>query len=192
MDMTHAGYTGLFSVYDMSWDNKLLESFGIDVRLLPNLGEGTDIVGEVMPSISTEMRLSKDTRVVLGGPDGSMAVVGGGGIRKGSSINVTGTTDVLFSVHEGSSKEQSFTEPDYSLIHNRHLLPNLWLSGGPMGMTGGTVNWFLTQWTDRHEQADGEVNLYQRFETLAEKVNPGAQGIIFIPTLSGERTPTWY
>src|SRR5699024_6361532 len=138
IDATHAGYTGLFSIFDFSWNKELLQIFGIEPNKLPYLGEGTDIVGNITSKVRNEVSLPPDTLVILGGPDGAMAMIGGGGLQKNCAVNVMGTTDVLFFIHDTSPKQLNYSYEKRYLIHNRHLIPGLWLSGGPLGMTGGS------------------------------------------------------
>ena len=184
MDYTSAGYTGLFSISEFRWDSDLIGWFGLDAGKLPELRYGSDIAGTTTAEFAAMTGLPTGIPVVVGGPDGSMAILGGGGVAPGDVVDVMGSTDVCF----GVSSEPIINRRG-TLVNNAHLLPNLWLTGGPMGMTGGTVKWFAGQWGGGIP-GNGEESLHT-LEKLASDAPAGSSGLLFIPSLTGERTPTW-
>jgi len=179
-DFVHAAYTGMFSVRSRAWDPELVELFQLDGDKLPGICSGKEVIGEVTEAVSQMTGIPRNTPVLAGGPDGSMAVVGGGGVRPGDTVDVMGTTDVLFTVCE------QYESASGSFLVNPHVLPGLWQVGGPLGMTGGTVSWFLEQW---NEGDIGET--HKTFEELAKRLDNKPTDLWFIPSLTGERTPHW-
>lgn len=111
--------------------------------------------------------------------DGSTGLLGAGGVEEGDVVSVMGTTDVVFAVQMHPCGDRS-----RSLLVNPHVLPGRWNIGGPMGMYGGALDWFT------HTLLGGERTLSQLGE-LADQVAPGSEGVVFLPTLAGERTPFW-
>lgn len=79
------------------------------------------------------------------------------------------------------------------LILGYHVIPNLWLlQGGTVG-GGGTLNWFNEQF-GYYEQQIGKAVNKNSFEVMSEEaatVPPGADGLIFLPYMAGERSPIW-
>lgn len=184
MDYTSAAYTGLFSISAFRWDPVLLRWFGLDAGKLPELRYGSEVAGTVTAGFAAVTGLRTGIPVVAGGPDGSMAILGGGGVAPGDVVDVMGSTDVCFGV-----SAEPILNREGALVNNPHLLPNLWLTGGPMGMTGGTVRWFAGQWGGGIP-GNGEEALHA-LEKLASEAPAGSSGLLFIPSLTGERTPTW-
>jgi len=183
MDYTHAAYTGVFSIQDLAWDDSLLRLFDIEVDKMPKLHFSSDIVGVTTETAATLTGMNPGIPVICGGPDGSMAILGGGGVTTGVAVDVMGTTDVVFGVSEAPLHDE-----DRSLINNPHLLPGLWLTGGPMGMTSGTAKWFINQW---HGVGEDVSQAMRAYEALANDCPAGSLGLLFIPSLTGERTPLW-
>lgn len=90
-----------------------------------------------------------------------------------------GTTDVFFMVTREWKPDKT-----QSLIVNPHVIPGLWLVGGPMGMYGGTIDWFL------EHIMNGSFDVTE-MNHKADKIEAGCQGVMFYPNLAGERTPYW-
>ncbi|MCS0543422.1 FGGY family carbohydrate kinase, partial [Aeromonas veronii] len=134
MDRSHASYTGLYSISEGNWDTNLFKAFNLPLSVAPELGYGNEVIGNVSQDIQSQLYLSSNTKVILGGPDGTLAILGGGGFQSGSTIEVMGTTDVIFHVLDSANTKDTVTS---GLVHNSHLLPGLHCIGGPTGMTGG-------------------------------------------------------
>jgi sugar (pentulose or hexulose) kinase len=185
MDYTHAGYTGLFNVRTKEWDPVLLRYFDMDWEKLPSLYSASDIAGTLDPTVARMLGVRPDIPVVAGGPDGSLAALGGGGVRSGITVDVIGTTDVVF-----TTSDRFVLDESCSLVHNVHPLPGLYLYGGPLGMTGGTAAWFVNLFLAA--DASGETrDRYALLERQAGQIPEGSEGAKCIASLSGERTPTW-
>ena len=75
-------------------------------------------------------------------------------------------------------------DPTGSLVVNPHVIPGLYLAGGPMGMYGGALEWWL------HHIMNRTVSMAEMNEKAA-LLPPGACGVLAYPTLAGERTPFW-
>jgi sugar (pentulose or hexulose) kinase len=181
MDFTHAGYTGVFSLKELGWDHSLLHLFGLDVEKMPPLFYASEITGNITKQVMDRTGLKAGIPVINGGPDGSIAILGGGGVAPGDAVDVMGTTDVFFGV-----ADKPVIDSNESLVNNPHLLPNLWLTGGPMGMTCGTAKWFVNQWNVSDDNESMAL-----FESMAIDVPAGSSDLLFIPSLTGERTPVW-
>lgn len=179
MDRTTACYTGLYNIHTGGWDRTLSHAMEVEPDKLPPLFDGSGAFGRVSPELASGLGLSAGTVVAAGGPDGSVAVLGAGGMRPGRAVSVMGTSDVFFAV-SGSLIQ----DPDRHLVTNPHPLPGLWLVGGPLGMAGGALSWFArTLLEDKYSLE--ELNL------LASRLSPGSGALLFVPSMTGERTPFW-
>jgi sugar (pentulose or hexulose) kinase len=119
--------------------------------------------------------------VAVGGPDGTVGVLGSGAAAPGLTADVAGTTDVL--LHTTSSPTP---DPSRRSILNAFLLPGLWTSGGPTGLTGGAIAWLCRMLGFASVDA-----AYRELGPAVARVEPGAGGLLFHTALSGERFPTW-
>ena len=75
-------------------------------------------------------------------------------------------------------------------VLNAYVVPDRWAIGGPMGLTGGALRWFGETFLSP-ENASSSDPLFHVLDRLAAKAEPGADGVIFLPGLSGDRVPRW-
>lgn len=169
----------IYDIHQGTWSRELISMAEVDGEKLPGLIRSYERVGLVKKEISNELGIPVNTPVAGGGSDGSVGILGAGGVKKDMAVSVMGTTDVTFAISDECRLESSL-----SLIVNPHVIPGLWLIGGPTGMFGGTVDWLIHNVMDDKRAVD-EMN------RSIEKVPAGCEGLKFIPTLLGERTPFW-
>jgi len=179
IDHTFAGYTLLYNVKKACWDEDAVREFGTDIEKLPELERPYSIVGNLRPEIAEILGVKSDIPVICGSVDGSTGILGAGAFKEGTAVSVMGTTDVVFMVHKELKADQSF-----SVVTNPHVYPGMWISGGPMGLYGGTIDWFMNTVNESGKSID-------ELTELAATIPPGSEGLITFPTLSGERTPFW-
>lgn len=183
MDRSHASYTGLYSIEENNWDSNLLKEFHLPNLILPELGYGSEIVGNIIRNIQSELDLSSDTKVILGGPDGTLAILGGGGFKPGSSVEVMGTTDVFFHVIDEICTKEVVAN---GLVQNSFVLPGLFCVGGPTGMTGGALEWLMRKKNWGYEHHDF-IKMIEDWE----EIKASESGLFTIPELTGARVPDW-
>lgn len=179
IDRTFAGYTLIYDIKQGVWSPQLISMAGIDREILPGLIRPYERLGFIKKEISRDLGIPEKTPVAGGSSDGSVGILGAGGVKKDMAVSVMGTTDVTFAISDECRLEKSM-----SLIVNPHVIPDLWLIGGPTGMFGGTVGWLIHNVMDDKRDI-GEMNQF------IEKIPAGCEGLKFIPTLLGERTPFW-
>lgn len=179
-DETHASYSGLFDVTTRAWSSELLAGAGIDPGLLPPTRPGCATAGGLTPEAAAELNLAPGTPVAVGGPDGTLGVIGAGGVRGGVTVDVAGTTDVIL-----HTTDRPVGDATGATVLNAHVLPGLWTAGGPTGLTGGAV-----EWTAR---VLGYPSASAAHDALGSEMSTlvGADGVTFLTTLSGARFPTW-
>ena len=156
------------------WCKPLLDHFEVGLEKLPQLIRPWEKLGTVRPKLAKEFLLNGEIPVAAGSCDGSTAILGAGGVNEKTAVSVMGTTDVLFLVaKDWKAKENS------GLIINPHVIPGYWLIGGPMGMYGGTVEWF-------RKSIMGESKSLDELNRLAAELEPGCFGLTVLPNLAGE------
>jgi sugar (pentulose or hexulose) kinase len=154
---------------------------GVPVDRLPEVVAGHELGGAVSTKDGARAGLEPGVPVAVGGPDGTVGVLGSGVAAPDLTAVVAGTTDVL--LHTTSSPT---SDPSRRSILNAFLLPGLWTSGGPTGMTGGAIAWLC-----RILGFASVASAYRELGPAAARVEPGAGGVLFHTALSGERFPTW-
>ena len=133
-DETHASYSMLFDVRRREWSADLAASLGVDIALLPRVLPASSAAGTVTRQAAELTGLRQGTLVAVGGPDGTIGMVGMGLVRPGVTADLVGTSDVVF-----HGTEKPVFDPAQRAVVNAHVVEGLWAVGGPTGTTGGTV-----------------------------------------------------
>lgn len=183
-DRTTASYTLLFDVYRDAWNLDLVRSLGIPEAVLPPVVAGQVQAGTVTRQVAAETGLPEGVPVAVGGPDGTMGALGSGMAAPGMAVNIIGTTDVFL-----ACLDRPVRDPRRESVLNAFVVPDHWAIGGPMGLTGGALRWFGENFV-APDNASSEP-LFYVLDRLAAKTEPGAEGVFFLPSLSGDRFPRW-
>ena len=172
---------GFYQLEKDAWDTDLAETLEIDPSLLPQLCGCTQIAGTVTPHAAVETGLAVGTPVIAGGLDAACGALGAGVVTPGS-------------VHEqsGSAGGMSICLDQYlpakGLIYSRHVVPELQLlQGGTVG-GGGLARWLVNVLYPANVNSE---NALDELTAAAEISPPGANGLIFLPYMAGERSPIW-
>ena len=179
IDHTTASYSLLYDVEKRCWSSDCLQRMCLDDTRLPRLMDPWERLGELTPELCRTLGLDAPCPVAVGSVDGSCGILGAGGTTANVLISVMGTTDTCFLV-----SDKIIDDPTGSLVVNPHVIPGLYLAGGPMGMYGGALEWWL------HHIMNRTVSMNEINEKAA-LLPPGACGVLAYPTLAGERTPFW-
>jgi xylulokinase len=174
-DITHLDYSGLYDVRQSRFAPDLLDTLGIKKHLFPPSTSPFAMAGTVIKGYG-DSGLIPGTPVITGSTDGTTAMYGAGILEKRNAVLVSGTTDVLMQLSDTAIKDDSRT-----LNLNSGILPNTFLVGGPLGASGGTLNHFEAMLNTSAEKLEIEI----------DKLPPGAEGLLFFPGLTGERSPYW-
>ena len=191
VDHSSAGNIG--GVYDMAargWSNEMLDALGIPARMMPErLVDSSEVVGTLLPQVAEQLGLLPGTPVVAGGVDAAVATFAAGVSRAGQHVAMIGT-----SMCWGTIRQEA--DAGHGLISMPHVFNSqhdLYVFGGAI-TAGASVSWFR----DEFCQADvddakrqGYQDVHQLMEENAAKVPPGADGVLFLPYLMGERSPIW-
>jgi len=123
---------------------------------------------------------------MAGGGDQAAQAVGCGIVKQGMVSATLGTSGVVF-----AQSDEYRVEPEGKLHAFCHAMPGKWHLMGVMLSAAGSFQWFkneLGKEEQKREEA-GEGNAYDFLTGAAADVAPGCEGLIFLPYLSGERTP---
>ena len=178
MDHCMACFTGLWDIRAYAWNKPIADALKIDIDKLPRVVSPGHIIGYITPSASEYLGLPIGIPVVAGVSDGSAGILGAGGIHPKDAVSVMGTTDVFYVI-----TDQPVSDASCNCCINHHPLPGLWMMGGPTGISGGALDWLVSFLGNAYSLAE--------LESLAADLRPGSDGVLFIPSLTGERTPFW-
>ncbi len=175
-DVADGSGTLLFDVARRTWSPEVLEALDIDPAWMPKTYEGPEITGLISAEAAAATGLKAGTPVVAGGGDQSANGVGVGAVDPGVMALSLGTSGVVF-----AATTEPVIEPAGRVHSFCHAVPGRWHMMGVMLSAAGSLRWYrdaLAPGTEFGELA-GE----------ADEVPAGAQGLLFLPYLTGERTP---
>ncbi len=176
MDKADASGTLLFDLAARDWSADVLDALDIPRAWLPPTHEGPEVTGVVNAEAAAATGLAPGTPVMAGGGDQAAGAVGTGAVSRGIVSLTLGTSGVVFATTDGPR-----IEPRGRLHAFCHALPGTWHLMGVTLAAAGSLQWY-------HDSLARELS----FETLvaeAEAAPPGCEGLLFLPYLSGERTP---
>ncbi|MFQ3565792.1 MAG: xylulokinase [Aggregatilineales bacterium] len=176
MDVSDAAGTSLLDVANRRWSSEVVSALEIPASWLPPLYEGPAVTGVVSAAAAEQTGLKAGTPVVGGGGDQAAGAVGVGAVKAGIVSLAVGTSGVVF-----APLERYAFEPEGRLHAFCHAVPEMWHFMGVMLSAAGSLQWY------RDTLAPGES-----FDALLEPaaaVPPGSEGLLFLPYLTGERTP---
>jgi len=174
-DMSDASHAQFIDITRKAYIDDVFGELGIDAGKFPELHPSTDVVGKLTKAGAEELGLPEGVPVVAGGGDGACASVGAGAVGPGDTYCCIGTTAWI---------SAAVAEP--FIDEKRRIFSILALDGESCGLygtiqcAGRSVEWVLDLLGE-----DG----FDRFDELLNSVEPGSDGLIFLPYLEGERSP---
>jgi xylulokinase len=168
---------GLYNPRSRQYSPDLLRLLDVEPSKMPPVLEQTAIAGHVRPEAAGVTGLRPGTPVIAGTIDAWCDIIGCGGIAPGGAVDVAGTSEVVaLTTAELVNGDGVFGAP---LADGRY-----WV-GGPMQVGGAALAW-LSRCFYGQESPD-----FHLLESEAMSVAPGADGLLFLPYLRGERAPVW-
>ncbi len=175
-----------FDIRQGCWDLEMGGKLGIPSGMLPAIVPCHQVVGRVTREAAEQTGLLAGTEVVAGGLDAACATLGAGVIHAGECQEQGGQAG-------GISICIDTYKADPRLILSCHVVPGTWiLQGGTTG-GGGVMRWMEREFAQYERSREGETGMssLEQLNVLAEQVPPGSEGLVFLPYMSGERTPIW-
>ncbi len=187
-DRSDASGMNLYDLMQGTWSAEILEAAGLDAELLPEIHDSTDVVGEVTREAAEELGLRAGIPVVVGGGDGASATVGAGAVREGLAYNYVGSSSWI-----ALTASRPLMDPGMKIFNYAHMIPGKFIPCGTMQAAGGSYQWLRRQICTSEALAaeQASVDVYELMNLKAEQSPPGANHLLFLPYLLGERTPYW-
>lgn len=185
-EVSDASGTLLLDVANRRWSRELLSRLDIDPSLLPDCFESPEVSARVSKLGAAATGLSEGTPIVGGGGDQPAGAVGNGIVRSGVVSATMGTSGVVFA----HSDALGF-DPLGRLQRGCHAVPGAWHHMGVVLSAGGSLQWYRNHLAAAEVEAARARGLdpYFLLTDEAALAGPGAEGLFFLPYLTGERTP---
>lgn len=175
-DMSDAAGTLWLDVAKRDWSDELLAATNLTRNHMPKLVEGSQISGVLRTELATAWGVNDNVIIAGGGGDNAASAVGVGAINDGDAFISLGTSGVIFVVNN-----QLQANPDSGVHAFAHALPNRWHQMSVMLSAASCLKWLCNLLSTT------ENILIDEIATLTE--SQLEQAPIFLPYLSGERTP---
>ena len=173
-DAADASGTSLLDLRERTWSREILDALDVPAGWLPVVREGPDVAGVVGGAIAAELGLPDGVPVAAGGGDNAAAAIGTGVTRPGVLSSSIGTSGVLF-----AHVDDPIVDPSGRIHAFAHAIPGAWCLLGVALSAGGSLRWWR----------DVTGSTYDELVAEAETVPAGSEGLLFLPYLTGERTP---
>jgi gluconokinase len=187
VDHSLASATGLFDIRQLSWYAPALALAGIRPDQLSTPVPTLHQEPALAPDYARRLGLSRPVPFICGASDGCLANLGTGATLPGLAALTIGTSGAIrvTSPHPAEENQQRL----FSYI----LSPHQYVVGGPVNNGGLILRWFRDTFATQlkqQAQAQGQ-DAYDLMIEQAATVPAGAQGLLFLPYLLGERAPIW-
>ena len=185
-DVADASGTLLFDVKNRRWHTELMGLLDIPTTFMPRAFEGPEVTGRLTAAAAQATGLPEGLPVIAGGGDQAAGGIGTGVVRSGVVSGALGTSGVVFAF-----ANEPFTDPKGRVHTFCHSVPGKWHVMGVVLSAGGSLRWYRDELCPS-ERAVAKVtgdDPYHYITAAAETAPIGAEGLTFLPYLTGERTP---
>ncbi len=176
IDKAGGSGTVLFNLKNRDWSKYLLHELGLTEEWFPETYEGTEMTGELAKSSADLLGLPANIPVFAGGGDQAAAAVGTGAVKEGIVSISLGTSGVVF-----ASTDLPRIEPEGRLHAFCHAVSGKWHLMGVMLSAAGSLRWFRDTFNEKGS--------FEELTSGLDAIDPGSEGLLFLPYLTGERTP---
>ncbi len=187
-DHSDASGTNAFDLNTFEWSDRIIDAAGVDREKFPDAKESIFVVGSITREASEATGLPEGIPVVTGAGDGACAAVGVGCTKPGGAYNYVGSSSWI-----GLTSEKPFYDEQMRTMTWAHAVPRTLQVCGTMQTAGASYNWLKNEICKSETKAAEGLGKspYELINEAIERSVPGANGILFLPYLLGERTPRW-
>jgi xylulokinase len=188
VDYSNASSLALLDPRSRKWSSEVLAAVDIPEYLLPDVVEATNPISTVRASFAEETGLDPSTIVAVGCGDEMAATLGAGVFEPGEVCDVVGTAEPVC-----AASSEPREDPTMLVECHPHADPDAWLLENPGFVSGGNLRWWRDQFApiERGAEAEGLGDAYDLLSKEAERVPPGAEGLVFLPCMQGAMAPEW-
>ncbi len=180
-DVSDAAGTGVFDIVQQQWATSIISALDLPLDIFPPVLASTAVAGYLTRAAAHKLGLPVGIPIITGCADQPAQAICNGLIAPGKASVTVGSGGQIFSPVQ---LDHSFKQTDPRLHVFNHAVPNVAYILGAILSAGLSLRW-LRNITGLAQNS----NAYTLLSTEAATVKPGADGLIFLPYLSGERTP---
>ncbi len=189
IDHTAAGVTGILKNKTRQWDTLLARLLGIPLEKMPDIKSSIEVVGLLTRDAAAEMGLEPGVPVIGGMGDIPAAATGSGALEDGDAHIYLGTSAWLCI---STAKVKNLGKNGIASVASAD--PGMFIMIGESETAGACLKWFAENFAtaeemERARQAGDEMAIFPILDEVVEKVEPGAERLLFTPWMFGERAP---
>jgi len=172
---------------DIHYDDSLIRSLGIDRAKLPAIVPCTKVIGNLRSDVANTLGLSSQVKVVAGAIDNTAAAIGAGAVEDYVPHLYIGTSSWI-AAHVPFKK----TDISFSLASIPCAVPGRYLLTALQATAGGNLTFLrdnIIYHKDELLQEADVPDIFKALDQIAERVPAGANGVLYIPWIWGERAP---
>ncbi len=185
-EVSDASGMQMLDINSRDWSTELLNELEIDKNILAPVYESVVVSGYVTKETAEITGLAEGTAVVGGAGDQAAGAIGNGIVSEGIISTVIGSSGVVFA----STDTPRFDNG--GRVHTLcHAVPGKWHVMGVTQGAGLSFKWFKETFCQKEIEdcKENKLNIYDVLTAKAAQSKPGANGVIYLPYLMGERTP---
>lgn len=185
-EVSDASGMQLLDIPNRCWSDEVLGKLGIDKSLLAKVYESPEITGKITKQAAELTGLAEGTIVVGGAGDNAAAAVGTGVVEDGKAFTTIGSSGVVFAHTSDISIDKKGRVHTFCCA-----VPNCWHVMGVTQSAGLSLKWFRDNfcWSEMETAIGMGVDPYYLTDKEAMEVPIGANRLLYMPYLNGERTP---
>lgn len=186
MEISDASGTNLLDIKARQWSDEILKALDIDPKLLPPIIESVDVAGTITAEAAALTGLKEGTIVAGGAGDNAAAAIGTGVCSEGKAFVTLGTSGVVFA---------HTNHPSIDPLGRVHTfcaaVPGAWTAMSCTLAAGLSLRWMRDEFFtfEKESEAKAGRDVYNLMTEQASKIPAGADGLIYLPYLMGERSP---
>lgn len=182
-EASDASGTNLLDVPRRCWSQEILQALEIDPALLPEVHESAEITGNITPQAAEQTGLASGTPVVGGAGDNAASAIGTGVVENGKAFTTLGTSGVIFAHTDRMRLDEKGRVHTFCAA-----VPGAWTVMSCTLAAGQSLRWFRDQlYNEKPPEENGGI--YSQMMKEAQESPVGANRLLFLPYLMGERSP---
>jgi len=187
VDHSLASAMGMMNLKKLDWDEEALTVAGVTRDQLSELVPTTESFTNCNSDIARKLGILPQTPFVIGASDGVLSNIGVNAIGKGEVAVTIGTSGAIRTVIDRPQTDEKGRIFCYALTEKH------WVIGGPVNNGGMVLRWIRDEFASSEVETAKRLGIdpYEVLTKIAERVRPGAEGLLFHPYLAGERAPLW-
>ena len=190
IDITDASTTAYFNIHKFDWDEKILSDvLQTDKKYFPIPKDITYTLTGMKKEYEKAMALNGSIPVVIGSGDGMLANLGCGVFDDTNMSCTIGTSGAIRIAVDKPVLDEKCRTWCYCFTRDT------WVAGGAVNNGGIVLKWIRDEYIKQFEaelKETGDATIYKLFDRYAKEIPPGSEGLIFLPYLTGERSPGWH